>query len=130
MTRRRLIRASLTKQTVAVYRPAYGTCLTLPAARAQATSMCTVDYSLVNSWPGGTTDNVRTYSTIDGYACNGATPAPSVQLTSPVAGADYAPGASVRPRHGIVHVKRPRGSESSENFTEARSSPIYVPWNC
>jgi hypothetical protein len=24
-----------------------------PAARAQATSMCTVDYSLVNSWPGG-----------------------------------------------------------------------------
>jgi endoglucanase len=130
-----------------------------------ATSMCTVSYSLTNSWPGGfqagisitnngpaltswalaftfpndqtvsngwsatftqngqdltatsesyngalatgasvsigfvgavgPVDNPPTYFTVNGYACNGATQVPSVELTSPSANADYAPGASI-----------------------------------
>jgi endoglucanase len=43
----------------------------------------------------GATDAVPTYFTINGYACNGATQVPSVQLTSPASGASYAPGTSV-----------------------------------
>jgi endoglucanase len=140
-----------------------GTLASQPARAA--TSMCTVSYSLTNSWPGGfqvgisitnngpaltnwtlaftfpndqtvsngwdatftqngqdvsaasesyngalatgasvsigfvgavgPVDSLPTYFTVNGFACNGATQVPSVELTSPSAGADYAPGASI-----------------------------------
>ncbi len=41
------------------------------------------------------TNNVPTYFTVNGYACNGAAQVPFVELTSPQAGQGYAPGASV-----------------------------------
>jgi endoglucanase len=141
-----------------------GGTLAVPSASA-ATSMCTVSYSLTNSWPGGfqagisitnngpaltswalaftfpddqtvsngwnatftqngqdvtaasesyngalatgasvsigfvgavgPVDNAPAYFTVNGYACNGATQVPSVELTSPTANSDYAPGASI-----------------------------------
>jgi endoglucanase len=43
----------------------------------------------------GTTDDVPAYFTVNGFACNGATQVPSVQITSPAAGASYTPGSSV-----------------------------------
>jgi endoglucanase len=140
-----------------------GTLVTSPANAA--TSMCTVSYSLTNSWPGGfqagisitnngpaltswalaftfpndqtvsngwnatftqngqdvtaasesyngalatgasvsigfvgavgPVDNAPAYFTVNGYACNGATQVPSVELTSPAANSEYAPGASI-----------------------------------
>ena len=141
-----------------------GGTLATQSARA-ATSMCTVSYSLTNSWPGGfqagisitnngpaltswalaftfpndqtvsngwsatftqngqdvtaasesyngalatgasvsigfvgavgPVDSSPTYFTVNGYACNGATQVPSVELTSPSANSGYAPGASI-----------------------------------
>jgi endoglucanase len=43
----------------------------------------------------GATNDVPTYFTVNGYACNGATQVPSVAITSPAAGADYAPGTGI-----------------------------------
>jgi endoglucanase len=43
----------------------------------------------------GPVNDAPTYFTVNGYACNGAAQVPSVELTSPAANADYAPGASV-----------------------------------
>jgi aryl-phospho-beta-D-glucosidase BglC (GH1 family) len=43
----------------------------------------------------GPVDSAPTYFTVNGYACNGAAQLPSVELTSPTANADYAPGASI-----------------------------------
>jgi len=43
----------------------------------------------------GSTDSVPTYFTVNGFACNGATQVPSVELTSPSAGATYTPGSGV-----------------------------------
>jgi endoglucanase len=43
----------------------------------------------------GPTDDLPTYFTVNGYACNGATQVPSVELTSPSANSDYTPGTSV-----------------------------------
>ena len=68
----------------------------------------------------GPTDAVPAYFTINGYACNGATQVPSVQLTSPAAGADYSPGVSVTLN---ATASEPTASISKVEFFEVSVLP-------
>jgi hypothetical protein len=43
----------------------------------------------------GATDDAPTYFTVNGYACNGATQVPSVEVTGPAANQGYSPGSSI-----------------------------------
>jgi aryl-phospho-beta-D-glucosidase BglC (GH1 family) len=161
-----------------------------------ATSMCTVSYSLTNSWPGGfqagisitnngpaltswtlaftfpndqtvsngwsatftqngqdvtaasesyngalatgasvsvgfvgavgPVDNSPTYFTVNGYACNGATQVPSVELTSPSANSGYAPGASIAID---ATASEPTASITKVEILETSALPSGAPAN-
>jgi endoglucanase len=88
----------------------------------------------------GATDNVPTYFTINGYACNGAPQVPSVSITSPAAGQSFAPGSSIaltaaasEPTASITKVEffyssvLP-GSSGSTLLGTATASPYTVTW--
>jgi endoglucanase len=86
----------------------------------------------------GATNAVPTYFTVNGYACNGATQVPSVQLTSPAAGASYAPGSSVaitasasEPTASIAKVEffeTPQLSSTATLIGTATTSPYTFTW--
>jgi len=172
-----------------------GGTLATQSARA-ATSMCTVSYSLTNSWPGGfqagisitnngpaltswalaftfpndqtvsngwsatftqngqdvtaasesyngalatgasvsigfvgavgPVDSSPTYFTVNGYACNGATQVPSVELTSPSANSDYTPGASIAVD---ATASEPTASITKVEILETSALPSGAPAN-
>jgi endoglucanase len=86
----------------------------------------------------GTTDDVPAYFTVNGYACNGATQVPSVQITSPAAGASYPPGSSVpitatasEPTASIAKVEffeTPQLSAAATLLGTATTSPYSFTW--
>ncbi len=85
----------------------------------------------------GATNSVPATFTVNGLACNGATQAPSVQITSPAAGASFTPGSSVtitasasEPTATITKVEffdTPSGGTATLIGT-ATSSPYSVSW--
>jgi endoglucanase len=87
----------------------------------------------------GATNDVPTYFTLNGYACNGAAQAPSVQITSPAAGASYAPGSSVtltasasEPTASITKVEffeTPQLSSTATLLGTATASPYTFTWS-
>jgi endoglucanase len=86
----------------------------------------------------GATNAVPTYFTVNGFACNGATQVPSVQITSPAAGASYPPGSSVaitasasEPTASIAKVEffeTPQLSSTATLIGTATTSPYTFTW--
>jgi endoglucanase len=85
----------------------------------------------------GATNDAPAYFTVNGYACNGAAQAPSVQITSPASGASVTPGSSLtitasasEPTATIADVEffdTPLGGTAALIGT-ATSSPYSVTW--
>jgi endoglucanase len=86
----------------------------------------------------GATNDAPTYFTVNGYACNGATQAPSVAITSPAAAASYAPGSNVtltasasEPTASIAKVEffeTPQAGGTATLLGTATASPYSVTW--
>ena len=68
----------------------------------------------------GAADAVPGYFTVNGYACNGAAQLPSVNITSPAAGQDYAPGTSIPV---TASASEPTASISKVEFFETSTLP-------
>jgi endoglucanase len=85
----------------------------------------------------GATDDVPTYFTVNGYACNGAGQVPSVQITSPASGTSVTPGSDItitasasEPTATIAEVEffdTPLGGTATLLGT-ASSSPYTFTW--
>jgi hypothetical protein len=85
----------------------------------------------------GATNSVPTTFTVNGFACNGATQLPSVQITSPAPGASFTPGSNIavtasasEPTASIAEVQffdTPSGGTATL-IGSATSSPYSVTW--
>jgi endoglucanase len=87
----------------------------------------------------GATNDLPTYFTVNGYACNGATQVPSVEITGPATGASYPPGSNVtltasasEPTASITKVEffeTPQLSAAATLIGTATTSPYTFTWS-
>jgi endoglucanase len=86
----------------------------------------------------GGTNSVPAGFTVNGFACNGAAQAPSVQITSPASGASFTPGSNVtitasasEPTASIASVAfydTPQPGGTATLIGTATASPYSVTW--
>jgi aryl-phospho-beta-D-glucosidase BglC (GH1 family) len=87
----------------------------------------------------GATNTAPSYFTVNGLACNGATQSPSVEITSPAAGASFTPGSNVaitasasEPTASITKVEffeTPQSSSTATLLGTATASPYSFTWS-
>jgi endoglucanase len=87
----------------------------------------------------GATNSAPSYFTVNGFACNGATQDPSVEITSPAAGASFTPGSNIaitasasEPTASITKVEffeTPQLSSTATLLGTVTTSPYSLTWS-
>jgi endoglucanase len=87
----------------------------------------------------GATNSAPSYFTVNGFACNGATQDPSVEITSPATGASFTPGANIaitasasEPTASITKVEffeTPQLSSTATLLGTVTTSPYSFTWS-